>query len=96
MLTRNAHPISATMTIPFRNAEKLPATIPERIVNEAHPSREAVTTSRTCPELLLVNSLVNSGMMAAANVPKLMIEANFHRKVVSTAPPIKVIFPIKT
>jgi len=41
VLTQNAHPISATITIPFQNAEKLPATIPERIVSDAHPSRDA-------------------------------------------------------
>src|SRR5438270_9822948 len=66
------------MSMPFQKALKLPATIPERIVSDAPPSREAVTISWTCLECELVNTLVNSGMSTAASVPQLMIVANCH------------------
>jgi hypothetical protein len=36
------------MIAPIQKPEKLPETIPERIVNEAPPSREATTTSEVC------------------------------------------------
>ena len=75
---KKAASIRPTITMPFQKALKLPATIPERMVREAPPSREAVTTSCTWRELELVNALVSSGMMAAANVPKLMMEARRH------------------
>src|SRR5439155_21150630 len=48
------------------------------MVSEAPPSREADTISRTCRELLLVNTLVNSGMSAAASVPHEMIVESLH------------------
>src|SRR5258706_843950 len=63
----------------FQNTEKLPATSPERIVSEAPPSRLAATISRTCRELLLVNTLVNSGISAAASVQhEMMVESLHH------------------
>ena len=78
--TKKAATMRPTMTMPFQKALKLPATIPERMVREAPPSREAVTTSCTWRELELVNALVSSGIMAAAKVPKLMMEAKRHHK----------------
>src|SRR5688572_8951832 len=72
------------INMPFQNALKLPATRPERIVSEAPPSRDAVTISCTCFECELVNTLVNSGISTAANVPQLMIVANCHHKLSST------------
>ncbi len=38
------------MTMPIQKAQKLPATRPERMLSEAPPSREAVTTSWTWPD----------------------------------------------
>src|SRR5215831_20367959 len=63
----------------FQNTEKLPATIPERMVSDAPPSRVAATISRVCREWLLVKTLVNSGMSAAASVPQeMMVESRHH------------------
>src|SRR5579875_3569696 len=68
------------MSIPFQKALKLPATIPERIVNDEPPSREAVTISWTCRECELVKTFVNSGISTAARVPQLIIVANCHHR----------------
>src|SRR6266576_4665119 len=66
------------MLIPSQYAEKFPATRPERILSDGPPSREDVTTSCTCFDVVEVNTLTNSGMIAPANVPHEMIVANFH------------------
>src|SRR4026208_1270962 len=66
--------------MPFQKALKLPATMPERIVSEAPPSRDAVTISCTCLECELVKTLVNSGINTAAGVPHLMIAASCHQR----------------
>src|SRR6185437_9406548 len=68
------------MSMPFQKALKLPATIPDRIVSDEPPSREAVTISWTCLECELVKRLVNSGMSTAARVPQLMIVASCHHR----------------
>src|SRR3954453_9309152 len=68
------------MSMPTQNALKLPATMPERIVNDGPPSREAVTISWTCLECELVKILVNSGISTAAMVPQLMMEASCHQR----------------
>src|SRR5256885_1485538 len=62
----------------FQNTEKLPATIPDRMVSEAPPSRVAATISLTWRDWLLVNTLVNSGISAAPSVPHEMIDDSFH------------------
>ena len=72
--------IRARMTSPIQNAEKLPATKPERILSEAPPWREEVTISWTCRDLVLVNTRVNSGMTAPAMVPRLMITERVHQR----------------
>src|SRR5688500_1169662 len=54
--------------------------MPERIVSDAPPSREAVTISWTCLEWELVKTLVNSGINTAASVPQLMIVASCHHR----------------
>src|SRR2546428_12680285 len=64
----------------FQNTEKLPATRPERMVSGAPPSRDAATISRTWREPLLVNTLVNSGIRAAASVPQEMMVESFHHR----------------
>src|SRR5438046_7164040 len=50
------------------------------MLSEAPPSLEAVTTSLTWREWALVNTLVNSGITAAASVPhEMMTESVNHR-----------------
>src|SRR6184192_2972086 len=66
--------------MPFQKALKLPATMPDRIVSDAPPSREAVTISCTCLECELVKILVNSGISTAASVPQLMMLASCHHR----------------
>src|SRR4051812_2462381 len=68
------------MRMPFQNALKLPATMPERMVSDAPPSREAITISCTCLECELVKILVNSGISTAASVPQLMIAASWYQR----------------
>src|SRR5215813_4278953 len=73
--------MSATMTSPIQYAEKLPAVRPERTFSEGPPSREAVTTSLTCCDSVEVKTLTNSGMMAPASVPQLVMIESFHHSV---------------
>jgi len=75
--------ISSTIVRPSQYALKLPATRPERIPSEAPPSRAEVTTSRTWAELVEVNTLTNSGMMAPARVPQVMTVESFHQRLPS-------------
>src|SRR5689334_15498870 len=50
------------------------------MLSDAPPSLLAATTSATCRECALVNTLVNSGMTAAASVPQeMMIDSVTHR-----------------
>src|SRR5215218_2150873 len=78
VLTPYAIDISATMLNPSQYAEKLPATKPERMLSEAPPSREEVTTSRTWLDSVDVKTLTSSGMIAPASVPQVMIVESFH------------------
>src|SRR5438874_9338576 len=78
-------PIKVRIASPSQYALKLPATSPDNILSEAPPSREEVTTSRTCRESVDVKTLTNSGMIAPASVPQVMIVASFHHSVVSPA-----------
>src|SRR5882762_6980030 len=48
------------------------------MLSDAPPSLDAVTTSRTWPELTEVNTLTSSGMIAPASVPHEMIADSFH------------------
>src|SRR6516165_5653521 len=75
------------MSMPIQKALKLPATMPERMVSEEPPSREAVTISWTCLECELVKTFVNSGISTAARVPQLMIVASCHHRLGSACPP---------
>src|SRR5258706_40546 len=72
--------IRAMMHSPIQNAEKFPATKPERMLSEAPPCLEQLVTSRTCRELVLTKTLVNSGMSAPATVPQLMITDSAHQR----------------
>src|SRR5438067_2744350 len=64
---------------PIQKAEKLPATKPERMFKEAPPCFEQLVTSRTCLDVVLTNTLVNSGISAPATVPQLMISESTHQ-----------------
>src|SRR5690349_18008177 len=79
--------ISNMMLIPSQNAEKLPATSPDRMFSEAPPSRDEVTTSRTWADSVDVKTFTSSGMMAPASVPHVMTVDSFHHNVVSPAGP---------
>jgi hypothetical protein len=46
----------------------------------APPALDAVTTSRTCLELVEVNTLTTSGMIAPASVPRVMISDSCHHR----------------
>src|SRR6266513_4372640 len=78
-------PIKVRIVSPSQYALKLPATSPDNILSEAPPSREEVTTSRTCRDSVEVKTFTNSGMIAPASVPHVMIAESFHHRVVSPA-----------
>src|SRR5262245_23538679 len=82
-LTKYAIDISDTMLRPSQNALKLPATKPERMLSEAPPSFDEVTTSLTWCESTDVKIFTSSGMMAPASVPQVMIIPSFHHNVPS-------------
>ena len=67
------------IAMPSQKALKLPATRPDRMLSDAPPSRELVTTSRTCRESIEVKTLTNSGMIAPASVPQVMTVESFHQ-----------------
>ena len=71
------------MLSPSQKALKLPATNPDRMFNEAPPSREEVTTSLTWPDSVEVKTFTSSGMMAPASVPQVMMVESFHQSVPS-------------
>src|SRR6266568_8069837 len=72
-----------TMVMPSQNALKLPAMRPDKMLSEAPPSREAVTTSLTWLDSVDVKILTSSGMMAPASVPQVMTVESFHHSVPS-------------
>ena len=71
------------MASPSQKAEKLPETSPERMLSDAPPSREEVTTSRTWRDSVDVKILTSSGMMAPASVPQVITLDSFHHSVES-------------
>src|SRR5919202_2486300 len=78
VLTPKATAISPMMTIPSQNALKLPATKPERMLSDAPPSRDDVTTSRVCADSTDVKTFTSSGMIAPASVPQVITVESFH------------------
>src|SRR5271163_4884658 len=72
--------MSTMMQSPIQKAEKLPATKPDRMLSDAPPCLEQLVTSRTWRDLVLTNTLVNSGMTAPATVPQLMMIERTHHK----------------
>ncbi len=73
--------ISTIIVIPNQNALKFPATNPERMFSDAPPSRDEMTISRTCRELVEVKTFTNSGIIAPASVPQVMTSDSFHQSV---------------
>src|SRR5262245_26569782 len=51
--------------------------------SDGPPSRDEITTSRTCPESVEVKILTSSGISAPASVPQVMIMESFHQSVES-------------
>src|SRR3989442_731555 len=72
-----------TMVMPSQNALKLPAMRPDKMLSEAPPSREEVTTSLTWLDSVDVKILTSSGMIAPASVPHVMTVESFHHSVPS-------------
>src|ERR1051325_10835561 len=72
--------MSTMMQSPIQKAEKLPATKPDRMFSDAPPCLEQLVTSRTCREVVLTNTLVNSGINAPATVPQLMMIESTHQR----------------
>src|SRR5712691_1766137 len=58
---------------------------PARMLSEAPPSRDAVTTSCTWRDSVDVKTLTSSGMIAPASVPQVMIVESFHH--IEASPP---------
>ena len=77
--------MSAIIVMPSQKALKLPAMRPLRMLSEAPPSLDEVTTSRTCALSVEVNTLTSSGMIAPASVPHVMMAESFHHCVASPA-----------
>src|SRR5687768_15311565 len=71
------------IVIPSQYALKLPATRPERMLSDAPPSRDDVTTSRVCAEFIDVKIFTSSGMIAPASVPQVITADSFHQSVPS-------------
>ena len=68
------------MIEPIQNPEKFPDTKPDKIVNEAPPSFDAVTTSLVCFAFGEVNTFVASGINAAPKVPQeIMVDNIIHK-----------------
>src|SRR5471030_982699 len=67
------------MLSPSQYALKLPATKPDRMFSDGPPSRDEITTSRTCPDSVDVNTLTSSGMIAPASVPQVITVDSFHQ-----------------
>ena len=75
--------MSSSIANPSQKALKFPATRPDRILSDAPPSREEVTTSRTCPDSVDVNTFTSSGISAPASVPQVITVDSFHHNEVS-------------
>src|ERR1041385_3362207 len=68
------------MQRPIQNAEKFPATNPDKMFSDAPPCLEQLVTSRTWRAVVLTKTLVNSGINAPATVPQLMITDSTHHR----------------
>src|SRR6185436_138703 len=59
---------------------KLPATKPDKMLSDAPPCLEQFVTSRTCLQLVLTKTFVNSGISAPATVPQLIMTESTHQR----------------
>src|SRR5512132_3594212 len=75
--------MSSSIASPIQKALKLPATRPDRMLSDAPPSRDDVTTSFTWRDSVEVNTFTSSGMIAPASVPQVMTVESFHQSVPS-------------
>src|SRR4051812_2564203 len=64
------------------------------MLSDGPPSCDDVTTSFTCAELVEVNTLTSSGMIAPASVPQEIMAASFHHRV--SFPPSSGIIILET
>src|SRR3954471_22726475 len=71
------------IVMPSQYALKLPATRPDRMFSDGPPSRDDVTTSRTCRDSVDVKTFTNSGMIAPASVPHVITLDSFHHRLLS-------------
>ena len=71
------------IVMPSQYALKFPATNPDRMLSDGPPSRDDVTTSRTCRDSVDVNTFTNYGMIAPASVPQVMTLDSFHQRLPS-------------
>src|SRR6266404_8958647 len=84
------------ITRPIQNADMLPATKPDRMFRDAPPCFEQLVTSRTWRELVLVKTLVNSGINAPAIVPQLIMPESTHHNAGWLAPAASLKSPNNT
>src|SRR3954468_9643137 len=80
VLIRNPIAISAMIDMPSQYALKFPATKPDRMLSDAPPSRDEVTTSCTWADFTEVNTFTSSGMIAPASVPQVITAESFHQR----------------
>src|SRR5688572_5041680 len=78
-VTPYAIAIRPMIVMPSQYALKFPATRPDRMFSDAPPSRDELTTSRTCALSVDVKTFTNSGMIAPASVPQVMTVDSFHQ-----------------
>src|SRR5215469_12493652 len=77
---RYATNMSVRMHRPIQNAQKLPATKPDRMFSDGPPWLDAVVISFTCLECVLTKIFVNSMMSGPASVPQDMMPASTHQR----------------
>src|SRR4051812_23066734 len=82
-LIRKATDIRPMIVMPSQYALKLPATRPDRMLSDAPPSRDDVTTSLTCLDSVDVKTFTNSGMIAPASVPQVITLDSLYHSVLS-------------
>ncbi len=93
---RYATNISDRITRPIQNAEKLPATRPDRTFSDAPPWPEALVTSRTWRELVLTKIFVNSMMSAPASEPHATMADSTHQRFGCATPSASMKSPSST
>src|SRR2546427_5829416 len=88
VLTPYASDMRIRIARPSQYALKFPATSPDRMLSDAPPSFEDVTTSATCFEFMEVKIFTSSGITAPARVPHVITVESFHQSDPSPSPRI--------